>query len=892
MDDFLPREGEERIIIRPAASRTEERPHKKSEGIVIRPPVSNTTQSEKIVIAPGSIKRIPQQKQDVRRQIAEKPIKIGKEILPADQRKEIPNPADKPKPIMKKEQNITLVPPATAPEATQKSTTRVIAKGPATPQKKPGVTMPRSSGKTDTGADGGSEPPRQEPKIKESTKKHQSAPRAIPRKPIAAKKKPAQEAPSLPPDDDDAEEILEEAVIEEIPLDAPEETVPNTQNLSFSQRRLMEKRKREEELLSPLELVCKRSGLSEDDINMMLELGYENELGRLVGYDLLKRIKSERLKTVSRHESKHYRTAFGYRGEEFADAAQRDTVRAAYIRDRNRLILRTALTALAVLVLVLFSSPQLLGAEAVALHERMPILFPLVSMALLIGTAWLSKRQINAGLRSMLKFSPTPYTVSALLLPIAVIYDLAALFAKNDLLFIDPLVASILLLTAVCDVFRLSNEIKTFRIVSAEGEKTVLDAATPRKRKLRRGNKIVRIVSENLGESLYRVRKTEQCVGFFRRSNSMHSAAFPFTVLLTVMLSLAVAAAFTTAVATDRLSLTLSTFAAVLLCAAPLSALFSYFYPLCRANRLLYKHNAALIGEESVEEYSQHKTLIFEDYDLYSAKTQAEVSVVDGDVLRSDLRLAGILFRKLGSAIGAVGVSLSGGQADPPVSILRIRENGVEAMIDNSRHMLIGNAEFMSREGIRVPKESTDRILSRSASVSLMYVAVDGVLRLGYEIEYQTNEDFETLISELAESDTSVAIRSYDPNLCDTFLHKSRPNGTEPVQVIRPGRYEENKPVEISDTGAVVLGEKKQIASVLHAAMGIKRLHRFSMRMQLIATILAGIAIPALTLLGYASQITPIAIAAYQGFWILVNFIATQTELSADHLKLKKQSTK
>ena len=147
-----------------------------------------------------------------------------------------------------------------------------------------------------------------------------------------------------------------------------------------------------------------------------------------------------------------------------------------------------------------------------------------------------------------------------------------------------------------------------------------------------------------------------------------------------------------------------------------------------------------------------------------------------------------------------------------------------------------------------------------------------------------------SMLSELADLGNSVAIRSYDPNLCDTFLHKSRPNGTEPVQVVRPGRFEENKPVELSDTGAVVLGKKEQLLSVLQAASAIKRLHRFSVRMQLIAAILAGVAIPALTLLGHLDAITPTVIAAYHLFWMLVNLIAARAELNADRLKLKQSS--
>jgi hypothetical protein len=60
------------------------------------------------------------------------------------------------------------------------------------------------------------------------------------------------------------------------------------------------------------------------------------------------------------------------------------------------------------------------------------------------------------------------------------------------------------------------------------------------------------------------------------------------------------------------------------------------------------------------------------------------------------------------------------------------------------------------------------------------------------------------------------------------------------------------------------------------------------MRMQLIASILAGVAITALAYLGNASQITPAFIAIYHLFWILVHFIAARAELCAERLKLKK----
>ena len=71
-----------------------------------------------------------------------------------------------------------------------------------------------------------------------------------------------------------------------------------------------------EKKMSAMEIIRRRSGFSDDDIEMIFELGYENELGRLVGYDNLKKLKYDHLHRMSRESNKRYRTAFGYCGQD------------------------------------------------------------------------------------------------------------------------------------------------------------------------------------------------------------------------------------------------------------------------------------------------------------------------------------------------------------------------------------------------------------------------------------------------------------------------------------------------------------------------------------------------------------------------------------------------
>jgi len=319
-----------------------------------------------------------------------------------------------------------------------------------------------------------------------------------------------------------------------------------------------------------------------------------------------------------------------------------------------------------------------------------------------------------------------------------------------------------------------------------------------------------------------------------------------------------------------------------------LSAILIYFYPLCRANRLLSHHNCALVGEEAVDELSCPKTLIFRDTDICSVEACTEIAVRDGDDFRNDLRLSCILFRKLGGTLTSLGNSVPPlAKGDPNVSVVRIQDDGVEAMIDHLHHVLAGSAEFLRRGGVRIPRESTDKSLRRTANVSPMYVAIDGVLKLEYEIQYKNDSTFEALIRDLSDTETQIAFYSYDPNLTNAFLQSFRPASTEAVRSVKPGRFEETQPVDLADTGAVALGKHTDLAYPVYAATAIGAVRRFGFRMQLIATLLgAGISV-LLVLLGEPNLLSTLTVAGYHGFWLLVSILATHSEINKEKLRLK-----
>ncbi len=724
----------------------------------------------------------------------------------------------------------------------------------------------------------------------------------VPEKPKTAPPKTAKRpsrrvhtAPVPSPQDEALDEALDEfgdaepATVEE-PEELPEETAELPGGNTIFQRMKHRRERQAEQKLSTLELIRKKVGLSEDDVALMLELGYEAELGRLVGYENLKKLKYDHLRRTEDRSTHRYRTAFGYCGTEAVGAQGKQRILAAYHADRRFLLLRTLLTALCTVFLFLLELPALFGERFLSLYHQYELPATLLSLFLLVAVGLLAHRHILAGLRSLLRFHPTPYSVPAVILPFSLGYGLLTLFKSDALSFRTGFLTALLfLLPAMYDTLRLSTELRAYRIFTADGTKHVLEPVSPRKIKLRQGGKLVKVINDDIDESFYRLNRAEQLTGFFRRFNSMGSATLPFQLFTCLTLTLSFFAGFFVWVTSDSPSAAFTVWMQILLGCAPVAAVFVYFVPLCRANRILTHYNCALLGEAAVEEYRASKTLIFPDTDLFSVENRAQITPQAGADLRRDMKLANLLFAKLGGTLEP-DIAVTG--TGTPVSLVRVADNGVEAVIDNRYHVLAGSADFLKRHGIRMPRESSDQQLARTPDTACLHVAVDGTLRLTYELRYAEKADFLPIMEALAEIDAAVAIRTYDPNLNKVFLDACHPDSLPPVRVIKPGRFEGDPIPELVDAGAVALGDRMDLLSSLYAAHGITCTRRFGYIWQLVISLVSGLGIMLAGFLGQSAHIGILSIAALWMLSLLIPGIVSAHHLNRHTLKLRKNRKK
>ena len=163
------------------------------------------------------------------------------------------------------------------------------------------------------------------------------------------------------------------------------------------------------------------------------------------------------------------------------------------------------------------------------------------------------------------------------------------------------------------------------------------------------------------------------------------------------------------------------------------------------------------------------------------------------------------------------------------------------------------------------------------------------MLKLTYDIEYALDPRFEIIAERLADPDTSVAIQSYNPNLSEEFLGQIRHSEAVPVRVIKPGKYESNAVLEISDTGAVALGGESHIVNPLYAAKKIYTAKRISFYMQAAASGIAFVATLVLMLISQQALLSPALFGLYYLGWTVASLILSFALINKRTLYLNRE---
>ena len=605
--------------------------------------------------------------------------------------------------------------------------------------------------------------------------------------------------------------------------------------------------------------------LSDEDVALLISLGYENELTRRMDSDRIERIKREPLATLT--DRQRANRASGYPGREYGGSADNDAVKAAYKKSRGRCIWRLVLTLLFALLTLAWDVAPYFAAylPSVVTEIATSPVSHLLGLQLLVLTVAPSLHSVWYGVRQLFRLSPEPASAVAPVLLVTALYDVLVTFLPERVIALNVPAALLMVLLVVGEWMDVCREITAFSVISGSEAKVTLCELEPRKKKVVRDGRIVKIINDQIDTKLYAVNKTARIDGYFRRTNEPTPRFRSISYLLGVQLVVALLVAGISMLNQPSLLSAGTTFVLCMQLCAPGALLISYAYPMLLATRRLAAKKATILGYGTPDAMAGERTLVFDDTEMLQAKSSTEITVKGGGDPRKFVRYARRLFHAVGGTLGKITTSdLSEDLIEGGVEILRVSSEGLEAKIDGRVRVLVGTSAFMVKNNVRVPKTTAELLARKNDESSILYLAFGGQIRLGYEINYRIHGNFEQMVAALGAGKTAVAIRSCDPNLTDDYLAASRAHRKHPVAVFKPVRHEAGGVSESEDCGVVATGSAKNIAHAVRMCDLLLTNDRQLSVMQRIMMVAGSLAVVVLSLTGLLAQNVAVVAAVLQ----------------------------
>ena len=633
-----------------------------------------------------------------------------------------------------------------------------------------------------------------------------------------------------------------------------------------------------EDLEARMMVENKFSELSEDELNLMVALGYENQIA---DEDSIKKADEIAEKNNSEIvDPIDVDNSFAFDGVELSSSDQFRAVRNRYKQEHKVMKFRLWGTLIITLALLFFETFTALADAGVvaplggALNiNRYPVVNIMISLQLVVLACALSWHRLLVGLRDAVIFRPSPISVTSVAILCSVIYDIImAIIAPGLGLRTYNLTASVFLLAlVVSDYLNLSREIRAFNTLSTRKPKFALANFTDASL----------YGDDAYYEKNFEVQNVEFIENYFRRTNVSNFSSrllnviiFPFVALAVI---LGIVSYMSNGVAVTAFNISVLT----IMVGMPLSAVFILCYPIFAAVNRLFKKDATIIGDPSVEEYSDATSVIFRDKDVFpmAATIMRGIKLYDNEDVSIYYVLSNLtkFYSRVGGPLKDIlAQTTSEVPQEGCCELMRVESDGVEALIDGSINILAGQKTFMERNGIVVDNDPDD-VRMASEGVSALFVVLDGKLCAKLYVQYDIDHSFEDIINSLASENIDTYIKTADPCIDDELLASKLRISRFPARVIKRTTDElPDSVVESADSGIISRNTLDGIADAVVLCNRIKRVRKTSRSVCVVSAIIGILVMVFLALFSSTPDILSIYTVIYQIFWLIPMMLFTK----------------
>ncbi len=617
------------------------------------------------------------------------------------------------------------------------------------------------------------------------------------------------------------------------------------------------------------------------DINLMVAFGMDQD-----DAEHGKQAKELGDKLQARQESR--KKAYKADRPEFVDRSQIPGIRKEFQSKQRSLWIRLGLCALFTILLLIFENIGFLtkiftGTEKQFAGVLDPAVYPtvyvMVSLQLMLFACLCALEQIYNGLKSLFRGNLRPETLTVLLTLCGILYSAAMsrlATASSEPIAVNLVTALCACLTLIYALFNNRREMMNFEIVSNKRTKHIMRRLTDDEAE----SELKAFADAEELCDVVRVEKTDFVQGFFRRQQKPDSVTGSFMIVV-LSVTVAVSALFTVFayLKTSSGAYAWQVFYESVLIMAPLSLFLSYAYPFFRANVAARQFDAAIVGEASLEEYSNASVISFNDKNVfpsYSVKVQ-NIHICNNARIDRVFYYCASVFSYVGGPLQDVfELATQNVERSSRVKVFEAAEGFLSTQVDNV-NITFGSREVLRGHGFEINEEEAANDEYFPEELEIMYIFREDKLVAKMYIQYVMDADMDVILKQFAGSGLYGCVRTFDPNISEKMIARKLNMKKVPLRVVRYANtadvteYEEKV-----DSGLVTVSSPKSLLQVIPYCNSVLHTKKTNVALSVLSLLIGTAVLVLLFLTGSLGKQHSLFVALYQLVWLVPAYISAR----------------
>ncbi|MBO6052943.1 MAG: hypothetical protein J6Q17_04330, partial [Clostridia bacterium] len=573
---------------------------------------------------------------------------------------------------------------------------------------------------------------------------------------------------------------------------------------------------------------------------------------------------------------------------EFVDRTQIPTIRKEYRNRSLSLFIRLILCVVFGVLLFLYENiepvTKLLTGTGMqfggVLDPRVyPTVYAMVSLQLMLLCCLCAYDEIADGVKAIFSGYPKPESMTALLAVAGILYSAVisrVTVSPDEPVMFNYVVGFASFMTLISAVYRNKREMMNFRIISSKKVKHIV-------RRLKDDESELETKAFAEAEDacdVMKIEKTDFIDGFFARLQKPDQTTGTFmmfvmgaTVLLALIIGIIDRARGGAAANVAR------TIYGSLLMLCPLSIFISFSYPFYRANVTAKDYDSAIIGETSLDEYSNASIISFDDKNVfpsYSVKVQ-NVRIYNNARIDRVLYYASSVFACAGGPLQDVfeDVTKDLGTSSN-VKIFETEDDFLATQVDGV-NIIFGGCEKLRSRGFVIEDEAAQDDVDFSDELSIMYMFRENKLVAKMYIKYEMDSDIDSILKQFSGNGLYACVRTFDPNISEEMVAKKLSMKKMPLKIVRYADLYEVVPYEAKvDSGLVTCGQQKSLLQVIAYCGKVLRTKKTHIALSVMAVLITAAIVIILELADLLGGMNSLLVTLYQLVWLIPTMITSR----------------